>query len=36
LDIIQEIGDTIILSNDFSVENTNRIVNEYFEPAYST
>lgn len=36
LDTIQEIGDTIILSNDFSVENTNRIVNEYFEPAYST
>lgn len=34
--IIQEIGDTIILSNDFKVENTNRIVNEYFEPAYST
>lgn len=36
LDTIQEIGDTIILSNDFSVENTNRIVNKYFEPAYST
>jgi len=36
LDTIQEIGDTIILSNDFSVENTNRIVIEYFEPAYST
>jgi adenine-specific DNA-methyltransferase len=36
LDTIQEIGDTIILSNDFSVENTHRIVNEYFEPAYST
>jgi adenine-specific DNA-methyltransferase len=36
LETIQEIGDTIILSNDFSVENTNRIVNEYFEPAYST
>lgn len=35
-DTIQEIGDTIILSNDFSVENTNRIVNEYFEPVYST
>jgi adenine-specific DNA-methyltransferase len=35
LEIIQEIGDTIILSNDFSVENTNRIVNEYFEPTYS-
>lgn len=36
LKTIQEIGDTIILSNDFSVENTNRIVNEYFEPVYST
>ena len=36
LEIIQEIGNTIILSNDFSVENTNRIVTEYFEPAYST
>lgn len=36
LDTIQEIGDTIIQSNDFSVEKTNRIVNEYFEPAYST
>lgn len=36
LDTIQEIGDTIILSNNFSIENTNRIVNEYFEPAYST
>jgi len=35
LDTIQEIGNTIILSNVFSVENTNRIVNEYFEPAYS-
>ena len=32
---IQEIGDTIILSNDFTIENTSRIVNEYFEPAYS-
>ncbi len=36
LETIQEIGDAIILSNDFSVENTNRIVIEYFEPAYST
>ena len=36
LETIQEIGNTIILSNDFSVENTNRIANEYFEPAYST
>lgn len=36
LDTIQKIGDKIILSNDFSVENSNRIVNEYFEPAYST
>jgi len=36
LDTIQEIGDTIILSNNFSVENTNQIVNKYFQPAYST
>lgn len=36
LETIQEIGDTIILANDFSVENTKRIVNKYFEPAYST
>jgi adenine-specific DNA-methyltransferase len=35
LEIIQEIGDTIILSKGFSVENTNRLVNEYFESAYS-
>ncbi len=33
---IQEIGDTVLLSNDFSIENTNRIVNNYFEPAYCT
>jgi adenine-specific DNA-methyltransferase len=33
---IQEIGDTIILSNDFSVKNTNRIVNGFFKPAYTT
>lgn len=33
LDTIKKIGDTIILSNDFSVENTNRIVNKYFDPA---
>lgn len=32
---IQEIGNSIILSNDFSVRNTNRVVNEYFEPAYT-
>lgn len=36
LNTIQEIGNTIILANDFSVENTNRIVNEYFEPVYKT
>lgn len=35
LEIIQEIGNTIILSNNFAVENSNRIVNEYFEPVYS-
>ena len=33
LETIQEMGDTLILSNDFSVENTQRIVNSYFEPA---
>ena len=36
LETIREIGDTIILSNDFTVEKLNRIVNEYFEPVYST
>ena len=36
LETIREIGDTIILSNDFSIENTNRFVIEYLEPAYST
>ncbi len=36
LEIIKEIGDTIILSNEFSVEHTNQIISEYFEPAYST
>lgn len=35
METIQEIGDTIILANDFSVENTNRAVNEYFEPAHT-
>jgi adenine-specific DNA-methyltransferase len=35
LEIIKEIGDNIILSNDFSVENTNRIVIEEFELATS-
>jgi len=35
LEIIQEIGDSVILSNNFSIENITRIVNEYFEPAYS-
>ena len=34
LETIKQIGNTIILSNNFSVENTNQIVNEYFEPAY--
>lgn len=36
LETITEIGNSIILSNNFSVRNTNRIVNEYFEPAYYT
>ncbi|MBX2960739.1 MAG: Eco57I restriction-modification methylase domain-containing protein [Flavobacteriales bacterium] len=35
LEIIQEIGDNIILSNNFDVKNTNKIVNEYFEPVHS-
>jgi len=34
LDTIQEIGNTIILSNDFSVNNTNQIVNDFFEKVY--
>lgn len=36
LETIREIGNTIILSNDFSPENTNRIMTEYFEPVYAT
>lgn len=32
--VIQEIGDTIILSNDFSVKNINQIINKHFEPVY--
>lgn len=36
METIQEIGNRIILSNDFSVGNTSRVVNEYFEPVYST
>lgn len=32
LEIIQEIGDKIILSNNYSVENVNLLVNKYFEP----
>ena len=32
LDIIKEIGDTIILSNDFSMENVNSVLDKYFEP----
>ncbi len=35
LETIREIGDTIILSNNFSVENANSVVNQYFEPVYS-
>jgi hypothetical protein len=31
LEAIKEIGNEIILSNDFSVENTNKIVNKQFE-----
>jgi len=33
---IKEIGNNVILSNDFSVENTNQMVSEYFEPAAIT
>ena len=32
LDIIKEIGDTIILSNDFSMKNVNSILDKYFKP----
>jgi len=35
LEIIQEIGDTIILSNDYSVENVNFIISNYFESVKS-
>jgi adenine-specific DNA-methyltransferase len=35
MEIIKQIGDTIILSDDFSVENTNKIVNTYFETIYT-
>lgn len=35
LETIQEIGNALILLNDFSVVNSNRIVAEYFEPVYS-
>ncbi|HCN85270.1 MAG TPA: hypothetical protein DIT07_16870, partial [Sphingobacteriaceae bacterium] len=35
LETIKEIGNNIILSNDFSVENTNQIVIEQFEPLTS-
>ncbi len=34
LETIQEIGDRLILLDDFRVESTNLIVNEYFEPQY--
>lgn len=36
LETIQEIGDSIILSNDFAVENSSRIVNEYLELEFIT
>ena len=32
LDMIKEIGDKIILSNDFSITNLNAILDKYFEP----
>jgi len=32
LEMIKEIGDSIILSGDFSVINANRIINKYFQP----
>ena len=31
LDQVKAIGDSIILANDYSMENTNRIINEFFE-----
>jgi adenine-specific DNA-methyltransferase len=34
LETIKEIGEKIIMSNDFSVESANRVVNDYFEPTY--
>lgn len=34
LETIKEIGNTIILSNDYSVEHVNKIMTEYFEPEY--
>lgn len=36
LETIQEIGDNIILSNDFSVEFANSLVSEYFQTVYSS
>ncbi|MCX6270497.1 MAG: Eco57I restriction-modification methylase domain-containing protein [Bacteroidetes bacterium] len=36
LETIKEIGNSIILSNDFSVENTNRLVSEHFEQSMIT
>ncbi|RLD58651.1 MAG: methyltransferase [Bacteroidetes bacterium] len=35
LDLIREMGDAIILSNNFSVENTNQTVINFIEPVYS-
>lgn len=35
LEIIQDIGEIIIYTNDFSIANTNNIVNKYLEPTYS-
>ncbi len=35
LETIQEIGNTLILSNDLSVKNINQIVNKNFEPVYN-
>lgn len=31
LEQLKEIGDQLILANDYSVENVNRIINEIFE-----
>lgn len=36
MEILKEIGDSLILSNDFSVEHINRTINEYFQPVQAS